>query len=187
MKKEELRESIREQRNTLAVTPTQVRQLNQNLIALLESLDLKNILAYHPLPQEVDILESLEWILKNRSLGLPKVENMNLKVYKVSDLQNQLAKQAFSILEPNLVMNLDPIPITQLSCVIVPGLVFDLDGLRLGYGGGYYDRFLSSFPAVKIGVCWDDFLQSDPLPKQAHDVAMDYIVTETKVFRVDNT
>ena len=71
------------------------------------------------------------------------------------------------------------IPATQLEVVIVPGAVFDRRGYRLGYGGGYYDRFLAleAPQALRIGLCFDLQLV-DQLPEEAHDVPMDWLVTE---------
>jgi 5-formyltetrahydrofolate cyclo-ligase len=68
--------------------------------------------------------------------------------------------------------------------VIVPGLAFTAAGDRLGQGGGWYDRFLATVRSdcVSIGVCFDDQLL-DALPVEAHDVAVDHVVTERGVAR----
>lgn len=69
------------------------------------------------------------------------------------------------------------------SIAIVPGLVFDRRGFRLGYGGGYYDRFLASFQGVSIGLCRSAFLAeslSELGAIDAHDRAVDIVLTETE-------
>ena len=63
-------------------------------------------------------------------------------------------------------------------CVcIVPGLAFDKNGYRIGYGKGYYDRFLKDFNGTKIGLCRCDFLK-DALPVNEFDHKVDMIITE---------
>ncbi len=70
------------------------------------------------------------------------------------------------------------------SYMIIPGLAFDHKGVRLGYGAGYYDRFLARYPqAVKIGVAYD-FQYVDSLPREEHDVCMDVIVTPSQIIKV---
>ncbi len=73
---------------------------------------------------------------------------------------------------------LDP---RALGCIVMPGIAFSEDGLRLGRGGGYYDATLGALPRVKrVGLAFD--VQIVPaLPREAHDAAMDAVVTETRV------
>lgn len=76
--------------------------------------------------------------------------------------------------------SLDQLP--AFDYIIVPMLGFDHDLHRIGYGGGYYDRFLATQPhSNKIGVCFDA-LQVDKLPIQATDIALDKIITEATIY-----
>lgn len=70
-----------------------------------------------------------------------------------------------------------------VDVVLVPGLAFGLDGTRLGRGAGYYDRFLAHVTADKIGLTTSGRIRSD-LPREPHDVAMDWIATEEGVYPV---
>ena len=72
--------------------------------------------------------------------------------------------------------------ISTIGLVLVPGLAFDRLGRRLGYGGGYYDRFLAQIEAPKAGITYGALLVAE-LPEEAHDVRMDLIVTEAGVHR----
>jgi 5-formyltetrahydrofolate cyclo-ligase len=74
--------------------------------------------------------------------------------------------------------SLDP---RELGCVVLPGVAFSEDGLRLGRGGGYYDATLRELPgAARVGLAFD--VQIVPtLPREAHDAPMDAVVTETRV------
>jgi 5-formyltetrahydrofolate cyclo-ligase len=66
--------------------------------------------------------------------------------------------------------------------ILVPGLTFDLDGYRLGQGGGYYDRFLSTHDLFSVGLARDALLL-DQVPREAHDCAVCCLVTESRVLR----
>ncbi len=70
-----------------------------------------------------------------------------------------------------------------LDAVIVPGLFFDLEGFRLGYGKGYYDGFLKHYTGLSIGVCFDRFVKP-AIPKESHDQCVKYVVTERQVIEV---
>ncbi len=95
--------------------------------------------------------------------------------YEICSL-DELKPGAFGVLEPR----------GDESCkimgdantlLVLPGLAFDMDGYRLGYGKGYYDRFLSAFPGVKAGVCYTACLKQ-ALPHGRYDKRADYLVTE---------
>jgi 5-formyltetrahydrofolate cyclo-ligase len=73
------------------------------------------------------------------------------------------------------------IPANQVELVLTPGLAYDLHGWRLGYGGGFYDRFLSEQrTCISIGVTYQALLQTD-LPHLEYDVPVQYFVTEDGV------
>ncbi len=76
-----------------------------------------------------------------------------------------------------------PVMPWDVQAFIVPGLAFDTRGGRLGYGAGYYDDILgrASSTALKVAVCYDWQVREEPLPQDAHDIAMDWIVTDTRV------
>lgn len=78
------------------------------------------------------------------------------------------------------------IPAARFDLVVVPGLAFDRTGMRLGYGGGYYDAFLAQLrrDALTCGVCFDEQLLDDPLPCSPHDQAVDVVVTPSEAFWV---
>jgi 5-formyltetrahydrofolate cyclo-ligase len=69
------------------------------------------------------------------------------------------------------------------SICLVPGLVFDGEGYRVGYGAGYYDEFLAYYPGDKVGLVRSVQVSSNPLPHDDHDVAVDVLVTEGSIWR----
>lgn len=87
------------------------------------------------------------------------------------------AKGAFSVNEP---VSGEKATQTEVEVVIVPGIVFDKKGGRIGFGKGCYDRFLNSCSAVKIGFCYE-FQVAEEIPTEEHDVKMDYIITENRI------
>lgn len=109
-----------------------------------------HILSFAPFRNEIDIEPFNIRLSKENRLALPKVEKNQLRFYLIEDYQNQLKISSLGIKEPisakcNLVQSYD--------LVLVPGLAFDVENNRLGYGKGFYDRFLkeNSMPTLAIG------------------------------------
>ena len=69
-----------------------------------------------------------------------------------------------------------------IDLVLVPGIAFDPCGHRIGFGGGFYDRFLTEVQSVKVGLCYDALIMDD-IPNEDHDVPMDIVVTETATYQ----
>ena len=134
----------------------------------------KNILIYVSLKDEVNtkiIIEEL-WNL-NKNIYVPKVENNNINFYFINSF-NDLKIGVFNILEP--ITNIK-YKNNKDSCIIIPGLLFDKDNYRLGYGGGYYDRFLENKNIYKIGICFSTMIV-DKINIEKTDIKMDEIITE---------
>ncbi len=70
----------------------------------------------------------------------------------------------------------------RIDLVIVPGISFDRHGHRIGYGAGYYDRFLANLRALRVGLCYDALL-CEKIPSQDHDIDMDLVITETTTYK----
>ena len=104
----------------------------------------------------------------------PRIENENM-VFAHVNKNNPLMSGAFSILEPQT-----PAFKEKIDLIFVPGLMFGLNGSRLGRGKGYYDRFLANIDTVKIGVCFEHNLR-DELPEEPHDIRMDGVLTEKRL------
>lgn len=74
----------------------------------------------------------------------------------------------------------------EIEVILVPGVAFNIYGDRIGYGKGYYDKFLPFTSAVKIGVCYEFQLIADNFEANNEDIPMDYILTEERIFKVEN-
>ena len=68
----------------------------------------------------------------------------------------------------------------EIDVVVVPAICFDKRGHRLGYGKGYYDRFLKNLKALKVGFCYFDMIE-DELPIEEHDIKADFVICESGV------
>lgn len=124
-----------------------------------------------------DIISKLLDLGKEVYLPVTLKEEKKLIPKRIFSLDN-LVSGAYGILEPRI--DAPTIDNSLLDVVIVPGSVFDKNGYRTGYGGGYYDRFLESTDALKVGVCFDFQLVDDVFPEN-HDKRMDFIITEKEV------
>lgn len=102
---------------------------------------------------------------------------------QITDFENGIQFGAYNIREPKPECS-PTIDIKNLDVVIVPAVAYDKNCYRLGYGGGFYDRFLENLrdDAVTIGIAFD--LQIfDEVPKEPHDAQLDYIVTESRILK----
>jgi 5-formyltetrahydrofolate cyclo-ligase len=95
----------------------------------------------------------------------------------------KMIKKSFGIYEPASGSKLKSLK--SVAAVIIPGIAFDIKGNRLGFGGGYFDKFLKKLPAktMKIALAFSRQIVKK-VPKEKHDVPMDYIITEQGVFQV---
>jgi len=67
----------------------------------------------------------------------------------------------------------------EIDAIVVPGIAFDKRGYRIGYGKGFYDKFLKEFKGIKIGVAFDCCI-TEKIDNEKHDIAMDYVVSEKR-------
>ncbi|UWD49398.1 5-formyltetrahydrofolate cyclo-ligase [Clostridioides difficile] len=166
---------------------------NSNLITekLLQMEDIRNatnIMLYLNFNNEVNtdnLIKKLLSLKKIVSSPITIKENHTLIPTQVTDLDNGLKIGAYGIREPS--EKSPKIDIKSLDVVIVPAVAYDIHCYRLGYGGGFYDRFLENLrkDAITIGVAFD-FQVFDSIPKETHDAQLNYIVTETRVLTPNN-
>lgn len=132
----------------------------------------RRIVLYHALPDELPTDEMIKRWRMHKTILLPRVCGDSIEI--VTYQEDALSKGAFNILEPtggDIVTDFTP-----YDLAIVPGVAFDRKCNRLGRGKGYYDRFLSHFPGVTIGIC-ADFRLIDAIPVEEHDICMDRVIT----------
>lgn len=187
--KKALRQGFKETRRSFRPDEKEKRdeKILQKLTALPEYREAPLILTYVSTAIEVDTHALIgRAVADGKRVAVPwcvpgKVE---MKFYYVGAL-SELAPGTFGVLEPVPGMA-EELPLTEgrllHSFCVLPGLGFDLEGYRLGYGKGYYDRFLSRYPGVTAGVCYTACLKTQ-LPHGRYDRRADILVTEKFVKR----
>lgn len=184
------REEMRKRRDALSV-----RERTEKSIAAAEWLwssewyeKSECVLVYSAIRSEVDLgaFCARAW-RDGKRLYFPRVSGADMEFYR-TDSPKQLVRGHFSVMEPRG-DNADSFERErrhpQAVPVLVPGVAFSKNGGRIGYGGGYYDRYLKEHPRlVPIGVCFESQL-SDRTERsmEEHDIRMGEIVTELGIYR----
>ncbi len=185
LNKSELRRRYRSMRRAMDpdVAGRLSEEVRSRLEALPEFLNSKSVLTYvSSLENEVDTLGLIRDCLDSgRIVLVPVAQPGRRLMWSRVDSLDELAPGTFGVLEP-MVAARRPVAPPPDAVAVVPGLVFTPQGYRIGFGGGYYDRFLSTFVGVKVGVAYA-FQMAPSVPVEPHDVAMDIVVTEERVYR----
>lgn len=185
----QLRKDILAARDTL--TADQLREksarISSRLLGLPEIKQSDTIFLYVSFRSEVQTTELLQTLLalgKTVCVPITRLEEHRLDAIRITDPDRQLVPGYCRIPEPRpdlLTSNyVDP---ETIDAILLPGSVFDLRCGRFGYGGGFYDRFVSAVPgAARIGLAFDlQIVERAPL--QDHDELLDLVVTESRVIR----
>ena len=185
MDKNTLRKQIQTARDSLSETEIDYLSgiISEKIINLKEFQDASSILSYASFRSEVKTQKIIEYALKNgKTVGVPKVNGDWMDFYLIRSV-SELEPGYFGVPEPSACADriIDP----EGSFVLVPGLVFDENMNRIGYGKGYYDRYfrenqMKNF--IKCGMAFDiqfvEKIETDP-----HDIALDMVVTESHIIR----
>ncbi|MEQ2006220.1 MAG: 5-formyltetrahydrofolate cyclo-ligase [Limisphaerales bacterium] len=138
------------------------------------------VLLFFPVVSEPDISPLLaDALAAGKLLALPRFDPAanGYVAARVCDPVRELAAGPFQVREP--VAACSVVPLNRLDLALVPGLGFDARGHRLGRGKGHYDRLLAGFTGMKIGVAFDFQIMAE-VPCEAHDIALDAVVTPTR-------
>lgn len=135
-------------------------------------------MVYVALPQEVQTCQIITRArLLCKQIAVPVVRGVQLLTVELSSDPSQMQRNALGVLEPRPPYRF--IPLEALGCVLIPGVAFDTLGGRLGFGKGYYDRFLALLPETtyRCGLAFS--LQMVPcVPQDPHDIRMHGMITE---------
>lgn len=155
------------------------RRIVQLILSLPEFREAKNVLLYCPVKGEPDLTPLFSEVLGRGSrLALPKVVGEELELIYVKE-PLCLERGPYGIPEPSAGEKAKP---EDMDFVAVPGVAFDREGYRLGFGKGYYDRLLKRVRAFKVGVAYS-FQVLDRVPREEWDERVDLIVTEKGIVR----
>ena len=167
LEKGELRRAVRARLS--ALTPEELVQSDSALFARLLALpqveEADTIFAFWGIPgKEPDTSRLIgELVRRGKTVGLPRM------------LPDRRMEVSFGISEPG-----EDCPLLareEIGLALAPAVCYDRRGFRLGFGGGYYDRWLEGFSGVTVGLCREAVLQ-DRVPTQAHDARVDILLTE---------
>ena len=174
-----------------ALTTARRRQMNaaiaKHVCAMPAFQDSQTVMLYMALPQEAQTAAILaESRYQGKRVTVPVVKPCGLVAAELPTGQLQFQPGPFDIPEPAVSTAI--IPPEDINCVMVPGLAFDRRGARLGFGKGYYDRFLCRLPAT-THVCGLAFSVQivQHVPDLPHDVRMQSLVTEQGVLLCEDT
>ena len=157
------------------------KQICEKIINLDAFKNSKNIAFYYPKKGEVDIRPAIgKALLERKRVFLPKshMRDRTLTFHQIFSLSN-VVPGPFKLLEPPA--DNPEIKIENLDAIFVPGVAFDIEKGRLGYGWGFYDRVLGKTKAVKIGIAFS-FQVFHSIPYEPHDQRVDIVVTENKIY-----
>ena len=174
MTKSEIRTRIAHLRPDFQPLETRSQTVLKNVQTLEPFRTAKTIGAYMPLPDEVDVTPFFQRLEKQ--FYIP-VFDPALGSYRMAKYTPELKPGKFGIPEPEEPAWADA---DEIDLILVPGIAFDRTGNRLGRGGGFYDRLLPLYSAVRIALCFD-FQTLDTIPSEPHDCRMNILVTETEV------
>ena len=142
-------------------------------------LNCKDLVLYMPINNEVNLdIIMLDAIKHGKKIWLPRIINKNMEFYRYTK-ETKFIKGAYGILEPDTEEILQP---DFDTLIIMPGAAFSEDMGRIGYGGGYYDKYFSKHPYCKtIAVCYN-FQILPMLPTDVLDIKPDMIISDDYIF-----
>ena len=183
--KKRIRQTVLTRRQ--ALSPSAVEQksrvIQERVGALSEYISARILHSYvSSKDNEVDTHHLIQEALSQGKRVVVPVTEFAARVLRHVEIQSleQLRPTRWGLLEPQG-DDLQQVDISDIDLVLVPGLAFDRTGCRIGFGGGFYDRFLAEVKAPKIGLAYDLQIM-DHIPSESCDVKMDKIVTERQIY-----
>ena len=173
------RNTIKEMR--LALNKEEVKERSEACVSKVlqfpELIEAQTVCVYMPTGNEIDTTEIIRYCKENgKRLAAPRVNGDTMEFYYFTD-ETDMEQGAYDIWEPTGTEAVED----EESLVIMPGVAFDLSCNRIGYGKGYYDRYLSAHPHMKKVALAYDFQIVGRIKREVHDVRPDVVVTESRV------
>ena len=181
IEKAALRKHLLEKRDATSAELRDIasEKIHENLKKNSSFINAQNIACYFPIGSEVNthniMLDVLE---QGKILLLPKIIDDNIQFYIVPNLE-KLEKGSFEIMEPKDSCE----KAKKIDCILIPTVGVSKLGVRLGYGYGYYDRFLSSINTVKISITYSKQIVKS-IPSDSHDIKMNWVITEDESMKI---
>ena len=174
-----------------ALTSEERTQFSQRIVDVtahwIQREGFDTVMLYLSMKSEVETFGLLDILLhQEKIVCAPVVDTHQLELTprQIRDVKTELVQHSYGLLEPSATCPI--VPISQLQLIIVPGIAFDATGYRLGYGKGFYDRFLAKCPeAVRVGLAYQMQIVENTYP-QTWDIPVHYIFTEKDIITVSN-
>ncbi len=188
MNKKQARQEIR--RRLAKLDPETIQARSRRICRIVSELgefrEADPIMLYMATADEVQTAPLAEAAFSaGKTVLVPKVDwsARIMHAIEIRHWQDGIVTGRYGLPEPELG---EPVAIDRIAFVVVPAMAFDLEGRRLGRGGGFYDRFLSQrgFDALTCGVALEEQILP-ALPSEPHDVPVDMVVTESRILRFD--
>ena len=179
-----LREKIKQQRERLSKREARERSklILENLLTLPEFFRADVVHTFvSSKNNEVDTHELIRVLFKQKKRVIVPIAEKGAKLMKHSEIFSlgELSSSSFGILEPRMYR---PVSVADLQVIVVPALAVDRKGNRIGFGAGYYDRFLHDVQLPTIVPVYD-FQVVNKVPAMTTDVPVSFIVTESEIIR----
>lgn len=182
--KDKLRTKMREKRRALTADEVKEKstKIRENLFSLDAFKSANTVCTFISAFKEPDTTEIIMRLWSEGKKVIVPITDPKTNTLMLSYLKSffDVKKSTFNVPEPVVIYSANE---SDIDAVLVPGLAFDKSGGRMGFGKGYYDRLLENSTATKIALCYE-FQLFDKIPTEAHDVPMDIIVTEEKIYVV---
>ncbi|MBC8387162.1 MAG: 5-formyltetrahydrofolate cyclo-ligase [Actinobacteria bacterium] len=188
VEKKQLRKYIQNKRDNLALglRNKKSKEIALKFLKTRDYLNSKNIFIFYPFRSEIDTTIIIKKALKeSKNIILPRVEGTLLNLYFINDVHTQLQEGSYGIMEP-IPSSCIKAYISDINLAIVPGVAFDKNLNRLGYGGGFYDKILKNLPQgiKKIALSFDVQIVSN-IPVLGYDIKIDMLITESKIYKAE--
>lgn len=140
------------------------------------------VLMYAPLANEIDVMPIAEAAWKSgKKVAFPRCDKATHTMkYHIVASEDELVVDSYGIREPSPDAEIYDPEWNGSAVCFVPGLLYDKAGFRLGYGKGFYDRYLSEFKGSRIGIVYSDYIMPT-VPRGRFDVSVDILLTENGV------
>lgn len=182
--KAQLRKELKAKRKSIADKSERDRKISDNLLSFELYKKAETVLFFAALDDEINIDACIKTAIESgKRVALPVCtdKNGNMKFFYINSLSD-IKTGFFGVREPDVDF-CDEIKDFSSSICIVPAIAYDKKGFRLGYGKGYYDRFLKNYTSHSIGLCYNELIK-DELPIGEYDIPVDYIICENGVLSV---
>lgn len=186
--KKDVRNAMIKRRESLSKESVKEKSLaiHQRLIEMRAWKDASHMMTYLDFRNEVETVSLIQSFFqqgKHAYIPVTNPKDYTLTVSELKDLEQDLRVANFGLLEPKKEA-LRPTDPKKLDLVIVPGVAFDRDGHRIGFGAGYYDRFLPQLrkDTVLLSLVYD-FQLIPKVPREPHDISVDWILTESELIQ----